>query len=73
MSKPFTARQVAELLAAHMVSRDIACIKPGEFRQDDVYDTVNERCQRLIQHFEAHRKHLLEAIGENHPEVLDAL
>ena len=71
--KPFTARQVAELLAAHMVSRDIACVKPEQFRQEEVYENVDNRRQQLIRHFEAHRRHLLEAVAQNHPEVLDVI
>ncbi|OED43594.1 hypothetical protein ACH42_09795 [Endozoicomonas sp. (ex Bugula neritina AB1)] len=72
-SKPFTARQVAELMAAHMVSRDIACIKPDQFKQQEVYENVDPRSQKLIKHFEAHRRHLLEAVAIEHPEVLDAI
>ena len=72
MSK-LTARKVAELLAMHMVSRDIACIKPEQFRQEEVFNHADEKCQELIRHFESHRRHLLEAIGQQHPEVLDAI
>jgi hypothetical protein len=69
-----TARKVAELLAMHMVSRDIACIKPDVFsNQGEVFEQADEKSQALIKHFETHRRHLLEAIGEEHPEVLDAL
>lgn len=68
-----TARKVAELLAMHMVSRDIACIKPDVFKQGEVFNAADERSQQLIKHFEAHRRHLLEAIGTEHPEVLDAI
>lgn len=67
-----TARKVAEILAMHMVSRDIACIKPEVFNQDDAFKAADASAQKLIRHFEAHRRHLLEAIGEEHPEVLDA-
>ena len=73
MSQPFTARKVAEILAMHMVSRDIACIKPECFKQDDVFNAADEKSRNLIRHFEAHRKHLLEAVGQEHPEVLDAI
>ncbi|KEQ19188.1 hypothetical protein [Endozoicomonas numazuensis] len=73
MSK-LTARKVAELLAMHMVSRDIACIKPDVFdKQSEVFDQADDQSKALIQYFEDHRRHLLEAIGEEHPEVLDAI
>ncbi|WP_299734040.1 hypothetical protein [uncultured Endozoicomonas sp.] len=68
-----TARKVAELLAMHMVSRDIACIKPDVFKQDDAFKAADEQTQKLIRYFEDHRRHLLEAIGQDHPEVLDAI
>ena len=71
--QPLTARKVAEVLAMHMVSRDIACIKPEVFKQEAAFNAADEQTQKLIRHFEEHRRHLLEAIGIEHPEVLDAL
>ncbi|MCW7552568.1 hypothetical protein NX722_07880 [Endozoicomonas gorgoniicola] len=67
--RPLTARKIAELLAMHMVSRDIACVYPDEFNQDEVFKHADEQSQRLIRHFEAHRRHLLEALAVDHPEV----
>ena len=68
-----TARKVAELLAIHMVSRDIACILPEVFKQETAFEAADEQTRQLIRHFEEHRRHLLEAIGQEHPEVLDAI
>lgn len=68
-----TARKVAELLAMHMVSRDIACIKPEVFKQEAAFEAADDQTRQLIRHFEDHRRHLLEAIGQEHPEVLDAI
>lgn len=73
LPNPLTARKVAELLAMHMVGRDIACILPEQFNQNEVFSHADERSKQLIQHFEDHRRHLLEAIGQEHPEVLDAI
>ena len=68
-----TARKVAEILAMHMVSRDISCILPEVFRQEETFVAADEQTRNLIRHFEEHRRHLLEAIGQDHPEVLDAI
>lgn len=68
-----TARKVAEILAMHQVSRDIACIKPNVFQQQTAFDAADDKTRQLIRHFEDHRRLLLETIGQEHPEVLDAI
>ena len=73
MTQSFTARKVAEILALHTVSRDIACIKPQSFQQDEAFKAAGEQGKALIRHFEDHRRHVLETIAEQHPEVLDAI
>ncbi|OED44059.1 hypothetical protein ACH42_08440 [Endozoicomonas sp. (ex Bugula neritina AB1)] len=68
-----TVRKVCQILATHIASRDMACIKPEAFKQEAAYNAATEEEQKMIRHFEAHRRHLLEAIAQNHPEVLDAI
>lgn len=71
--RQLTARKVAEILAMHQVSRDIAGIKPDTFHQQAAFEAADDNIRQLIRHFEDHRRHLLEAIGQEHPEVLDAI
>lgn len=68
-----TARAIAELMAEHMVARDVACILPGQFEQDAVWSASDEQGRALIRVFEAKRRELLEAMGDEFPEVLDAI
>lgn len=68
-----TARKVAELLAMHVVSLELSDLKPEVFKPDDAFKSADEQTQKIIRHFEAHRLHLMEAIGQEHPEVLDAI
>ena len=68
-----TARRVAEILATHMASRDLAAIKPELFDQEATYQGENERGKALIRLFENHRRQLLEQVAEMDEEVRDAI